>query len=273
MTLGISLGVITLGAEALVRGASSLAMRLGVSPLFVGLTIVGFGTSSPELAASVTATLAGSTDISVGNAIGSNIFNVGIIVGITALIHPIRAQLRAIRRDLMVAILAVATPWLSLAFGGTLPRFAGVLLVSSLITYVFFAYRTSRTADVQDTELAKAELLDTVDIPRFRALDKLWVNVVLIVGGLAMLVLGSKVFVGAALTLARAAGMSELMIGLTIVSAGTSLPELVTSVVAAARRNADIAVGNIIGSNIFNMFGVLGVSAAIRPQTLSTPVV
>ncbi len=272
MTLIISLGVVTLGAEALVRGASFLALRMGVSPLFVGLTIVGFGTSSPELAASVTATLAGSTDVSVGNAIGSNIFNVGVIVGITALIHPIRAQIRAVRRDLLVAILAAAAPWLGLAFGGTLPRVAGVLLVSSLVTYLLFAYRSSRRARLEDVELAKDELLDTVAVPHLRLLDRTWVNVLLVAGGLALLVAGSRVFVTAALTLARAAGMSELLIGLTIVSVGTSLPELVTSVVAAARRNADMAVGNIIGSNIFNMLGVLGISAVIRPQALSTQV-
>jgi cation:H+ antiporter len=272
MTLIVSLGVVTLGAEALVRGASFLALRMGVSPLFIGLTIVGFGTSSPELAASVTATLAGSSDVSVGNAIGSNIFNVGVIVGITALIHPIHAQLRAVRRDLLVAIFAAGVPWLSLAFGGTLPRVAGAFLVSALLAYLLFAYRSSRHASPQDVDLAKDELLDTVEVPHLRVLDRTWVNVLLVTGGLALLIVGSKVFVGAALTLARAAGMPELLIGLTIVSAGTSLPELVTSIVAGVRRNADIAVGNIIGSNIFNIFGVLGVSAVVRPQVLSTQV-
>ncbi len=242
---------------------------MGLSPLFVGLTIVGFGTSSPELAASVVATLEGSTDVSVGNVIGSNIFNIGVVVGITALIHPIRAHLRALRRDLAVAVVAAAAPWLSLGFGGTLPRGAGVLLVSSLVIYLLVAYRSSRRASSQDTQMAKDELLDTVETPKLRALDQTWVNVVLVAGGLTLLVLGSRAFVGSALTLARAAGMSELMIGLTVVSVGTSLPELVTSIVAAGRRNPDIAVGNIIGSSIFNVFGILGISAIVRPQTLS----
>lgn len=269
MALIISLGVVTLGAEALVRGASFLALRMGLSPLFVGLTIVGFGTSSPELAASVVATLEGSTDVSVGNVIGSNIFNIGVIVGITALIHPIRTQLRAVRRDLVVAIGAAAVPWLSFGFSGTLPRVVGVLLVSTLVMYLLIAYHSSRRASSRDILLVEDELLDTVETPKFRVLKQSWVNAVLVVGGLALLVVGSRVFVISALALARAAGMSELLMGLTIVSAGTSLPELVTSVVAGTRGNPDIAVGNIIGSNIFNVFGILGISAIVRPQTLS----
>ncbi len=269
MTLVISLVVVTLGAEALVRGASLLALRGGISPLFVGLTIVGFGTSSPELAASITATLKGSSDVSVGNVVGSNIFNVGVIVGITAIIHPIRAQLSAIRRDLAVAILASVAPLLSLAFGMSLPRAAGVLLLGVLFAYLVFAYRSDRRASAREERLAKDELIDTVAPPKWHALDQTWFNVVLVVAGLALLILGSRVFVGSALAMARAAGLSELLIGLTIVSAGTSMPELVTSIVAGARRNPDIAVGNIIGSNIFNVFGILGASAVIRPQEIS----
>jgi len=271
LLLILSLGVVTVGAEGLVRGASKLALRMGVSPLFVGLTIVGFGTSSPELAASIVATLKGSSDVSVGNVIGSNIFNVGVIVGITALIYPIRAQLRAVRRDLAVAIAAAAVPWLSLAFGSTLPRGAGALLVSVLMAYLLFAYKSDRRASAGDVQLAKDELLDTVDIPRSRVrfLERTWANAALVVVGLILLIGGSRVFVTSALTLARSAGISELLIGLTIVTAGTSLPELVTSVVAGARRNPDIAIGNIIGSNIFNVFGILGLSAIVRPQTLA----
>ncbi len=269
ITLAIALAVVTLGAEALVRGASSLALRLGVSPLFVGLTVVGFGTSSPELAASVVATLGGSAGVSVGNVVGSNIFNIGVIVGITALIYPIRAQLRVIRRDLVIAIVAACAPWLSLAFSGTLPRVAGVLLVMSLLAYVTAAYRTGRRATAEEQGLAKAEVKDSLEIPRAAWLGQAWVNAALVVVGLAMLIVGSRYFVSSALVLAKAAGMSELLIGLTVVSAGTSLPELVTSVVAGVRRNPDIAIGNIIGSNIFNILGILGLSAIIRPQTLS----
>lgn len=270
----VSLAVVTLGAEGLVRGASLLALRMGVSPLFIGLTIVGFGTSSPELAASVVATLRGSTGVSVGNVIGSNIFNIGVIVGITALIRPIRAQLGAIRRDLRVAIGAAAIPWLSLLFGGTLPRAGGVIFVLLLLVYLAVAYRSNRSAPADEASLAENELMDTVAVPRTsgRILDLAWVNAVLVVGGLILLIAGSRVFVTSAITLARSAGLSELLIGLTIVSAGTSMPELVTSVVAGARRNPDIAVGNIIGSNIFNIFGILGLSAIIRPQVLDTHV-
>lgn len=266
----VSLGVVTLGAEGVVRGASLLALRMGVSPLFVGLTIVGFGTSSPELAASVVATLKGSSSVSVGNVIGSNIFNVGVIVGIAALIRPIRVQLSAVRRDLLVTIAAAIAPWLSLAFGATLPRAGGVLFVLLLVVYLVVAYRSARSAIPADARLAEDELLDTVAVPKGsrRLQDLAWVNVVFVVGGLILLVAGSKVFVTTAIELARTAGIAELVIGLTIVSAGTSLPELVTSVVAAARRNPDIAVGNIIGSNIFNVFGILGLSAIIHPQTM-----
>lgn len=274
IALIVSLGVVTLGAEGLVRGASLLALRTGVSPLFVGLTIVGFGTSSPELAASVVATLQGSSDVSVGNVVGSNIFNVGVIVGITALVHPIRAQLRALRRDLGVAIAAALAPCVAWGLGASLPRAVGVLFLSVLVAYLVVAYRAGRRAAAPDAALAERELLDTLPATRSDStvLEKVWVNLLLVVGGLFLLVAGSRVFVATAIELARAAGVSELLIGLTIVSAGTSLPELLTSVVAGARRNPDIAVGNIIGSNIFNVFGILGLSSVLRPQHLADSV-
>jgi cation:H+ antiporter len=168
LLLILSLGVVTLGAEGLVRGVSLLALRMGLSPLFVGLTIVGFGTSSPELAASVVAALKGSSEVSVGNVIGSNTFNIGVIVGITALIHPIRVQIRAVRRDLAVAVAAAAVPWLSLGFGATLPRVAGALLVSGLVAYLLFAYWYDRRASIADAQLAKDELLPRVSLSQGR---------------------------------------------------------------------------------------------------------
>ncbi len=275
LVLVFSLAVVTAGAEGLVRGASLLALRMGVSHLFVGLTIVGFGTSSPELAASVVATMRGSIGISVGNVIGSNIFNIGVIVGISALMHPIRIRLRVIRRDFMIAIAAATAPWIALAFGGALPRGAGVLFVAVLIAYILGAYLSDRTVARRDVRLAEDELVNTITIPKAdsRVVESMWVNVILVVGGLILLIIGSRVFVSSAMALGRAAGVSELLIGLTIVSAGTSLPELMTSIVASARRNPDIAVGNIIGSNIFNVFGILGVSAIIRPQSLTYQVI
>jgi cation:H+ antiporter len=271
LLLVTSLFIVTLGAEALVRGASTLALRMGVSPLFVGLTIVGFGTSSPELAASLVATARGSNDVSVGNVVGSNIFNIGVIVAIAALIRPITIQLRAVRRDLFVAVAAAAAPWSSLAFGATLPGAMGALYLSILVAYLALAYGAARRASYADGQLIKEALRDNVTIARAAMpfLEKPWVNLAMLIGGLGLLVAGSRVFVGAALNLGRAVGISELVLGLTIVSGGTSLPELVTSIVAAARHKPDIAVGNVIGSNIFNVFGILGVCAIVRTQTMT----
>lgn len=266
----VSLGLVTVGAEFLVRGASWLALRAGVSALFVGLTIVGFGTSSPELGASLTATLKGSSGVSVGNVIGSNLFNIGVILGVTALIQPVRVALTAVRRDLLVAIVASFVPWLSLGFAGALPRASGLVMLGALAAYLVIAYRAARAESRVQTELAAHEVESTLSLePRATgARDRVLLNVGLVVGGLALLVLGSQWFVGAAIDLAQSLGVSDLLIGLTVVAAGTSLPELVTSVVAARRGNPDIAVGNIIGSNIFNLLGILGACTLVAPQRI-----
>jgi cation:H+ antiporter len=270
LTLVLSLVVVTLGAEALVRGASSLARRAGVSPLFIGLTIVGFGTSTPELGASLAATFAGSSDVAVGNVVGSNIFNVAVILGLTAIFRPIRIQLVALRRDLGVAILAACLPWLAVTSGGVIPRWLGGAFLVAQVVYLLGAYRAARNDSADQQRIAAAEVDSALALaPRSSSLgERTWVQVVLVLAGLAFLTIGSRVFVHSALQLARAHGISELVIGLTIVAAGTSLPELVTSIVAAVRRSTDIAVGNVIGSNIFNMFGILGISAAVSPQAV-----
>jgi cation:H+ antiporter len=275
LVLLASLTIVTLGAEALVRGASMLALRAGVSALFVGLTVVGFGTSSPELAASLTATLRGSSDVSVGNVVGSNIFNIGVILGVTALLQPIRVSLRAIRRDLLVAMAAATVPLLSLLMGGRLSRGAGLFLVSTLVMYLGVAYRSARKATREERELALSEVESTlaVDPSSGRLRDRPWVSMTLVTLGLIMLVIGSRYFVGSAMDLAKTMGVSDLVIGLTVVSAGTSLPELVTSLVAAKRRNPDIAIGTVIGSNIFNVLGILGTCALVEPQAVSRQIV
>lgn len=273
LQLCVSLIVVTVGAELLVRGASLLALRAGVSSLFVGLTVVGIGTSTPELGASLFAALDGSSAVSVGNAIGSNLFNIGVILGLTALVRPIRVELAAVRRDLLTALAVAATPLLALAFGGVLPRSVGLLLVTVLVVYLALALRAGRRAHAGQAELADRELRSTLAIaPAPRLLDATWVNVAFVLAGIACLMLGSRWFVGLAIELASAQGISERVIGLTIVSAGTSLPELVTSIVAARRGNSDIAVGNVIGSNIFNILGVLGVCAVVTPQAVPTEV-
>jgi cation:H+ antiporter len=239
------------------------------------MTVVGFGTSSPELAASLTASLRGAGDVSVGNVVGSNILNIALILGITAAIRPIRIQLAAVRRDLLVALFAALVPFASLAMGGTIPRGAGVALLAVLVVYLAVSYRSARRAAARDRQLALDEVESTLDVdasgPGLE--HRVWFNLLLVVAGLGLLVLGSRMFVGAALNLARAIGMSDLVVGLTVVAAGTSLPELVTSAVAAYRRNPDIAIGNVIGSNIFNLLGILGVCAIVRPQVVGREVV
>lgn len=267
----LSLTVVALGADALVRGASALARRAGLSPLFIGLTVVGFGTSTPELGASLSATLASSSDVAVGNVVGSNIFNIAVILGLTALFRPIRIRLEALRRDLLVAILAACLPWFALATGGAIPRWLGIALLVALVAYIHGAYTASRRESDDQCTLAETELQAVFSLrPRSDSLlERTWIAFLLVIGGLALLTVGSRVFVNSALEIAQQAGVSELFIGLTIVAAGTSVPELVTSIVAAIRRSPDIAVGNIVGSNIFNMLGILGFSATVAPQKVN----
>lgn len=270
-SLFLALTVVSLGAELLVRSASLLALRAGLSPLFIGLTIVGFGTSSPELGASITATLNGHNDVSVGNVIGSNIFNIAVILAITAIIHPIRVRIKEIQSDLRVAIFAALIPFSALAFGGVIPRFFGCAMIIALGIYIVRSYLIARCISETDSKILESEVQETLRIKsRNENTQKtLWLNLFVLIVSFAMLILGSKAFVENAVMLARSFNISELVIGLTIVSAGTSLPELVTSLVAARKGNVDIAIGNVIGSNIFNVFGILGICAAIKPQTVS----
>lgn len=262
--------VLTAGAEVLVRGASSLALRLRLSPLFVGLTVVAFGTSSPEMAASLAASARGSSDIAVGNVVGSNIFNIAAILGIAAIIQPIHVVFAGIRRDVYITIGVATLPWLAVFNGGVIPRWLGVAFVVGIVAYVYFALRVARQAGaetVADVAEAEAGLANVTE-----ASSRLLVDLVLVVAGLALLVVGARGFVAAAIELARGAGISELVIGLTIVAAGTSMPELLTSAVAAVRGHSDIAVGNVLGSNVFNILAVLGACAVVRPQAVAEQV-
>lgn len=245
------------GAEALVRGASSLALRLGLTPLVIGLTVVAFGTSAPELVVSIQATLAGQGDIAVANAIGSNIFNIAVILGLAAVILPLRVQFQLIRFDtpVMVAVVLLGAVCL---LDGRLGRVEAGLFLALLIAYTIINLRLARQ---QATVEVEEEFASSITAPR----RKPWIDPWLILAGLGLLVLGSHWLVGGAVQLARSWGMSEALIGLTIIAAGTSLPELATSVVAALRRASDIAIGNIVGSNIFNVLGILGTSALISP--------
>ena len=262
--IGVSLVLLTLGAELLVRGASGLALRAGLSPLFVGMTVVGFGTSTPELGASVTATLGGATDLSVGNVIGSNAFNIGVILAITAIVRPMVVRYAEVRREAVLGVAAALVPLLALVGVGAIPRWCGPLLVVVLIAFLAGAIRAaSRTGP--GVPVVEA---DDLPVPAPASRPPAWLLVLLIAAGLVILIGGSRLLVWQAVELARVLGVSELMIGLTIIAAGTSMPELVTSVLAAVRGQADIAVGNILGSNIFNAFGILGIAATVGPQTV-----
>ena len=247
------------GAELLVRGASRLAIAAGISPLVVGLTVVAFGTSAPELAVTVGAAHAGQADVAVGNVVGSNIFNVLFILGVSALIAPLVVAQQLVRLDVPIMI-GTSLLVLGLAFDGTISRLDGLLLAAGIVVYTVFLIRQSRRESAGVREEYEGAFGGE---ERRRSAWPL--NLVLIGGGLALLVVGAGWLVDAAVTTATALGVSELVIGLTIVAAGTSLPEVATSILATVRGERDIAVGNVVGSNIFNLLAVLGFGSILAP--------
>lgn len=254
--LFLVLGLICLstGAEALVRGGSRLASRFGVSPLFIGLTVVAYGTSSPELVVSTLAALADRSEIAVGNVIGSNIFNIAVVLGIAALIAPLPVRANVLRREVPVVI-AITFVVLLLALGGGVTRPEGAVLLLGLIGYTVWAYRNAR----------REGRLDGVDVPSPNPPRSLLGSLGLVAIGVILLSLGADLLLETAVEFARRLGISDTMIGLTLVATGTSLPELATSIVAALRRELDIAMGNVLGSNIFNILGILGLAALLEP--------
>ncbi len=246
--------VLVLGAEILVRGASRLAAAAGMPPLIIGLTVVAFGTSAPEMAVSVGSALGGSPDIALGNVVGSNIFNVLLILGLSALVAPLVVSTQLVRFDVPVMIAASLLVWL-MALDQSISRMEGLVLALMIAIYTDMQVRMGRRSDGDDVPA----------VPAAHGAGAIALNGLLIVAGLVLLVAGSRWLLAGATGIARGFGVSELLIGLTIVAAGTSLPELATSVLAALRGERDIAVGNIVGSNIFNIFAVLGFSAALSP--------
>lgn len=267
LLLVLALVVLTIGAELLVRGAAAIARRLGVSSFFIGLTIVGFGTSAPELATGISSALRGHADINVGNVIGSNIFNIAMILGITALIRPIAVQLQIVRAETAIVICVACIPFATVVTGGRVTWWMGALMLAALFIYLWRGYLAGKRDGAAEAEAAQ-ELEKELGITPARAARPL-VSLLLIGMGLAALVGGSIVLVDSSVSIARSLGVSELVIALTIVSAGTSAPELVTSLVAAVRRQSDIAIGNILGSNIFNILGILGVTSMIKEQDIT----
>lgn len=260
-SIQILIGLIGLvaGGELLVRGAAALAGAARISPLVIGLTVVAFGTSAPELAVTVQASWAGSPELAVGNVVGSNIANVLLILGLSALVAPLLVQSRVVRIDVPLMVACSIALWL-LMLDGSVSWMDGLLLFSTLVAYVVWSVIQGKKegAAIQD-EFAQSLPHDGSSA---RYITK---QVALVVGGLVLLVIAARLLVGGASDIARALGVSELVIGLTIVAVGTSLPELVTSVVASLRGQRDIAVGNVVGSNLFNILAVLGLGALAAP--------
>ena len=248
--------MLSLGADGLVRGAASLARRLGMTPLVIGLTVVAMGTSMPELMVSLGAALRGSADLALGNVIGSNIANIGLILGISALVTPLRVKTQVIRFDVPVLV-GVSVVLFAILIGPVMDAVDGGLLVLGLVGYVGFNVWAAR----RERNRAVREEFDEEVPPQ----QPLWKDAVYLIGGLALLLGGAQLLVDGAIIIAENMGISQVVIGLTIVAVGTSLPELATSAVAAARSEGDIAVGNAIGSSIFNILGILGTTALVQP--------
>ncbi|MBI5466001.1 MAG: calcium/sodium antiporter, partial [Candidatus Kerfeldbacteria bacterium] len=257
----IGFGLLIKGADWLVEGASALAKRLGISALVIGLTVVAFGTSMPELIVNLLASIKGNTDIAIGNIVGSNIANILLILGISAIIYPLVVTRGTVWKEIplallaMIAIAILANDALLDGYSfSTLGRGDGLVLMAFFIIFLYYIWSISRQESTDQTEVKERPLLAIV---------------VMVTAGLMMLLLGGKWVIDGAVMLAGALGVSQALIGLTIVAVGTSLPELATSAVAAYKHNSDIAVGNIVGSNIFNVFWILGLSAVIKPLPLS----
>lgn len=265
LTIQLLAGFILLlgGGEALVKGAVGVAGRLGVSPMLIGFLLVGFGTSTPELVASLNAALAGAPGIAVGNVIGSNIANILLILGVAGLILPMAVNRDAFLRDGSMLVVATVL-FVGAALFGEIGVPAALVFLAVLAAYSIYSFRTDRKEVSAAAAQMHAAEADDVDLtPPVH--PNLWLSLLLAVGGIAAVIWGADLLVDGAIVLARSMGMSETLIGLTLVAVGTSLPELVTSVMAAIRKHADVAVGNVIGSNVFNLLGIMGITALVKP--------
>jgi cation:H+ antiporter len=248
------------GADRLVAGASATARNIGISPMIIGLTVIGFGTSAPELVVSAVATLKGNAGLAVGNAIGSNITNIGLVLGVTALIYPLRMESTVLKREYPILLLIMLICFL-MALDGSYSRLEGWFLIASLLAVVIWIIRIGLQRPLSDPLAEEFDAEIPRDIPTKVAL--FWLMV-----GLIVLPVSSIFLVDGAITIARFLHVSDTVIGLTVVALGTSLPELATAITAALHREDDLAIGNIIGSNIFNLLGVLGIAAVIHPVEL-----
>lgn len=251
---GLGLVALFIGAEGLIRGSSALALKIGINPLVVGLTVVAFGTSTPELVVSLKAALIGNSSISLGNIVGSNIANIALILGISAIIRPLDVHANIIRREIPIMI-GISILLVLLLIDGELGLVDGIIFVLGIVIYTIVNITMARKEKNAEVEKEFKEGLKTgLGVP---------ISIVMIIGGLGLMILGANLFVTSSISIAKVIGVSDAIIGLTIVAVGTSLPELITSVVAAYKNESDIAIGNVVGSNIFNILGILGISALI----------
>ena len=245
-----------IGAEGLIRGSSSLAIKIGITPLVVGLTVVSFGTSAPELVVSLKAALMGNSSIAMGNVLGSNVANIALILGISAIIRPLNVHADVIRREIPIMIGASVLVFF-LSLDGSLGIIEGIIFLLILILYTIISIVLARKEKNPDVKTEFEEgLKSKLNVP---------LSIILMIGGLGLLILGANLFVQGAVVLAKLFQISDVVIGLTIIAIGTSLPELITSIVASYKNEADIAIGNIVGSNIFNLLCILGITAIILP--------
>ncbi len=240
------------GGELLVRNAVHLARRFGLSSLVIGLTVVAFGTSAPELAATLLSSLEGAPDLAIGNVLGSNIANVGLILGLTALIYPLQANRHFLKREVPLVV-AAALILFPVLWGGQVGRLEGGVLFALLVAYLLYLFRTG---DEEENDEDEAD--DEAEVPLWRAL-------LLVALGVALLVLGAQSLITGAVEVAARLGVPERVVGLTVVALGTSLPELASSLVAALKRETDLLLGNVIGSNVFNVLAILGIASLVKP--------
>ena len=262
----LGLGLLTFGGDILVRGSVSLAIQLGLSPLLVGMVVVGFGTSAPELLVSISATLNQQPDIAVGNIVGSNIANFLLILGFGMLLAPIICTDRAIKRD-AVAVVFASLGLLVVAMGGTVTQFEGGIMLASLLAYLGFSIVMSRrqvASQKADTEPSTYQS----EAEEFNAFSGVMISVIVSVAGIIMLVFGADCLVSGASNVARAFDISEAVIGLSLVAIGTSLPELAATIAAAVKRHTDVIIGNIMGSTLFNILSIVGITAMISPLSV-----
>ena len=263
----LGLGVLVVGAEALVRGASSLAKKLGISALAIGLTVVAFGTSTPELVVNLFSAFRGTADIAIGNVIGSNISNILLILGVAAAISPLVVKRSTVWKEIPFALLAIVLVFImgndvliDGASDSLMSRTDGLLMISLFIIFMYYIWGIARTEGPPVEGESEVKMYST------------GISILLTLAGIGALILGGKLLVDSAVGIARLAGLSEALIGLTIVAVGTSIPEMATSVVAAIHKQNDIAVGNIVGSNIFNIFWILGLTSTLLPLPFNTDV-